>query len=72
MENKHAMILERTYPSGNEVWSCPICGRRIMFSYDPKNDLVVIEQGDFIASHFGGRGGMEINSVETKLEKDKP
>jgi len=65
VSDKHQMILETVYPSGNEVWNCSICGRKLMFSYEPETDLIVIETGNFYASHFGSKGGLTISSVET-------
>ena len=62
---KHKMILDKVYPSGNQVWYCSICNRRIMLAVEPAN-LIVIENGNVSVSHYGSTDGLRIASVEAK------
>lgn len=58
------MMLEKTYPSGNEVWDCEQCGRRLMISWEPEFAVIIIEPGDEYAPHSGSTGGLRIGMVE--------
>ena len=57
------MFLVTTYSSGNQVWHCPICNRRIMFAVEPA-DLIIIETGDNSVSHYGSNGGLNVVSIK--------
>ena len=60
----HKMMLEKTYQSGNEVWDCEQCGRRLMISWEPEFAVIVIESGNESAAHSGSTGGLRIGTVE--------
>ena len=34
-QQKHEMILDKAYPSGEEEWYCPTCGQRFLLSWPP-------------------------------------
>ncbi len=52
-ESAHAMILERTYPSGVEEWYCPTCGRRMIMRWPPFYQKIVLVPGDEHVIHDG-------------------
>lgn len=56
MDQKHEMVLEKTYPSGAEEWNCPTCGRRMVINWEPSFKRTVLETGDIYASHAGFKG----------------
>ena len=60
---QHEMILEKTHNDGAEEWSCPVCGRRMMISWQPWKKTV-LEQGDIHAAHSGGKGGLKLGPVQ--------
>lgn len=63
-EQHHQMILEETYESGEENWYCPTCGRRFIVNWEPKFKRTVLEIGDENASHSGGKGGLQMGSMQ--------
>ena len=63
-EQHHEMVLEMTHASGMQGWYCPTCGRRILLSVPPNNDLVIVEAGDQYASHNGSQGGLRIATAQ--------
>lgn len=48
---------------GTEEWYCPICGRRMMITWQPWKK-VVVEPGDNMVAHSGGKGGLRLGSVQ--------
>jgi hypothetical protein len=62
--SRHEMILEETRPSGDEVWSCPECGRRSVMRWLPDYERIVLEPGDERVIHVGGTGGVRTGKVE--------
>src|SRR5215211_7812027 len=63
-EQPHVMILEKEYPSGEEDWVCPTCGRRFRVNWEPKFKRMVLEAGDEYASHSVGKGGLQMGSMQ--------
>ena len=61
---RHEMILEETRASGDEVWSCPECGRRSVMRWLPDYERIVIEPGDERVIHVGGTGGVRMGKVD--------
>jgi hypothetical protein len=51
------MVLNGRVESGAEEWLCPACGRRILMSWPPRFDVLVLEDGDPAAVHAGAKGG---------------
>jgi len=49
----HEMKLEKTHPSGAQVWFCPLCERMLLIQWHPKFDMIELKAGDGNASHFG-------------------
>ena len=75
-EQHHVMVLENVYPSGDEDWYCPTCGRRFIVNWEPKFRRTVLEIGDEYASHTGGKGGlqmgtMQVTPVDNPISKDE-
>lgn len=66
---QHAMQLEQTHPSGAEEWCCPSCGRRIMLNWTPF-EMMVINQGDALAQHSGGKGGLEMVAASPQASSE--
>ncbi len=48
---------------GTEEWHCPVCGRRMMITWQPWKK-VVVEPGDNNVAHTGGKGGLRLGSVQ--------
>jgi hypothetical protein len=59
----HTMIYTGEHAGGEydgaEEWRCPVCGRDMLFEYDPPG-MIVLEPGDANAGHNGSRGGLVI------------
>ena len=72
----HQMILKSTNPSGVQEWVCPECGRHVLMSWPPNYTKVVLEVGDEMAVHSGGKGGVSmgvskiISKEELETEED--
>jgi hypothetical protein len=67
---QHQMHLEKTHPSGAEEWYCPACGRRFLMQWPPKYKKIVMAAGDEYAIHSGGKGGLQISSVQMSQEQE--
>jgi DNA-directed RNA polymerase subunit RPC12/RpoP len=65
-QEQHEMVLEKTHLSGAEEWHCPVCGRRMLVNWKPKFKKIVLEIGDDYAIHSGGKGGLQVGSVQAK------
>jgi len=63
----HRMALAKTRESGAEEWLCPVCGRRLLVSWEPWNKTV-LTPGDEKALHAGARRGMGFDGLETANE----
>jgi len=57
------MVLSGTRESGAEEWTCPTCGRRIVFRWPPHYEKLVLEYGDVAAVHVGGKGGLRVSGL---------
>lgn len=57
------MILSGTRESGAEEWTCPTCGRRVVFRWPPQYEKLVLEYGDVDAVHVGSKGGLRISGL---------
>ncbi|WP_219462628.1 hypothetical protein [Nonomuraea rhizosphaerae] len=55
MSGTHEMIMVGVSDSGTEEWLCPRCGRRTLLRRGPDHEKVVLDVGDALAVHFGGR-----------------
>ena len=64
MNQRHEMVLEKTYPSGAEDWYCPTCGRRMSLTWQPWKKIV-LEPGDIYAAHSGSKGGLQMGTTTT-------
>ena len=64
MSEQHEMILSGTGESGAEEWTCPTCGRRVVFRWPPHYAKFVLEHGDANAVHVGGKGGLRVSGLE--------
>lgn len=76
-QQRHEMVLGTTHPSGAEEWNCPTCGRRLLISWEPKFKRTVLEVGDEYASHSGGKGGLQMGSMQVTradnlISEDEP
>jgi hypothetical protein len=57
-QQQHEMIWVGTLPSGDEEWSCPICGRRTLMNWEPNFKRTVLEAGDNFAIHSASKTGL--------------
>src|SRR5215207_533686 len=63
-QQRHEMVLETTHPSGAEEWYCPTCGRRFLLNWPPAYKKIVLNTGDELASHSGGKGGLQMSKLQ--------
>lgn len=63
VSEQHEMVLSGTRESGAEEWTCPTCGRRIVFRWPPHYEKLVLEYGDVAAVHVGGKGGLRVSGL---------
>jgi hypothetical protein len=63
-EQHHVMVLDKQYPTGEEDWYCPTCGRRFIVNWEPKFKRTILETGDEYAVHSGGKGGLQLGSMQ--------
>lgn len=66
---RHEMHLERIHPSGAEEWLCPTCGRRFLMRWPPSYSKIVLEPGDELAIHSGGKGGLQMGRTQVSAEE---
>lgn len=59
----HQMELVRTHASGAEEWLCSECGRRFLMQWPPHYKKIVLDPGDEMATHSGGRGGVQQGGI---------
>jgi len=62
-QQRHEMVLQTTHPSGAEEWYCPVCGRRFMLSWPPAYKKIVLDAGNELVSHSGGKGGLMMSQL---------
>ena len=70
MEQQHEMILELTHASGMQGWYCPTCGRRILLSVPPNDEMIIVELGDLYVNHSGSTGGLRIGKIQVVEQKE--
>ena len=68
-QQRHEMVLEKTYPSGAEDWYCPACGRRMSITWQPWRKIV-LEPGDIHAAHSGSKGGLQMGPLQIRQGED--
>lgn len=69
-QQSHEMQLEIEHASGAEEWYCPTCGRRFLLSMPPVYRKIILDTGDELAIHSGGKGGLGVGSLQvTEMEE---
>ena len=68
-QSNHEMVLESTDSSGAEEWYCPTCGRRFVLSWPPNYQRTILNAGDELAGHSGGKGGLKMDSIQVGNKK---
>ena len=63
-QQRHQMELDLTHPSGAEEWNCPTCGRRLLIIWEPQFKKTVLEAGDELSIHNGGKGGLMVGGTQ--------
>lgn len=63
-KQEHEMVLGKVHSSGAEEWYCPKCGRCLLLDWQPKFRKIVIETGDEMIPHSGGKGGLGMGTVQ--------
>lgn len=66
-QEHHIMIHGGTLDSGEDIYICPTCGRRVLLQMDPYKKIV-LDAGDEYAIHSGGKGGLVIG--QPRIEPD--
>ena len=61
---QHAMLLDKTHPSGAEEWYCPTCGRRFVMQWPPKYRRIILNSGDEDAAHSGSKGDLKLGASQ--------
>src|SRR5215470_17924043 len=64
LQTAHEMVLIRSADSGAEEWSCTRCSRRMLLSWLPEYEKLVLDRGDETVTHVGGKGGVRVGGVE--------
>jgi hypothetical protein len=64
----HEMVMVGVSDSGTEEWLCPQCGRRTLMRWEPGYERVVLDVGDDLATHFGGRSRIRTSADEIRPE----
>ena len=70
MSDNHEMILDEVYPSGAEMWSCPICGRKFVMQWPPSYKRIILNEGNSGVVHNGGKGGLKMGGVVVEKQPD--
>lgn len=71
-QEHHDMVLESTDQDGVDTFYCPICGRRIIMQWAPDYKKIVLEPGDEMAIHSGGKGGLRMGAPEIRPVVEEP
>ena len=69
-QQKHEMILERSYPTGADEWYCPMCGRRMLINWEPEFKRTLLQVGADDAIHSISKGGLPIGSLRAEAADD--
>jgi hypothetical protein len=64
------MVLETVHQPEVEEWYCPTCGRRFLMQWPPAYSKVVLEAGDETAIHGGGKGGIQMGSMQIHVKDE--
>jgi hypothetical protein len=59
----HEMVLDVRTGSGEEVWACPSCERRLLIHWTPQFRRTVLQGGEERVQHTGARGGAALRTV---------
>jgi hypothetical protein len=63
---RHTMQHTRTFTSGAEEWQCPTCGRSFVVQWPPNYKRIILEPGDEMAAHAGGKGGIQMGALQVR------
>jgi hypothetical protein len=66
LSTPHEMTRTRTLERGVEEWSCTQCSRRLLFRRPPAFEKIVLDRGDEWATHVGGTGGLQVDTMEVR------
>lgn len=66
------MVLTTTTDSAAEEWSCTRCSRRMTIRWSPSFEKVVLDRGDEMAPHTGGKGGLAVRGVAAEPVPQRP
>jgi len=69
-QQKHEMILERSYPTGADEWYCPVCGRRMLINWEPEFKRTLLQAGEDDAIHSVSKGSLPIGSLQAETADD--
>jgi hypothetical protein len=64
LQEHHEMQLMTTYPSGAEMWHCPMCGHLLLTDWPPTYSRIVLVAGDGQAVHLGSTDDQSIELPE--------
>ncbi len=64
---QHKMALEWVNDAGEELWSCPHCGRKFRIHLDREKARITVDvvvPGDEMVQHYGSKGGLQVFKTE--------
>jgi len=70
-QSVHTLVLVQTRESGEDEWYCPECGRRVLIHWPPDYKKTVLEAGDEYAIHNGGKGGLQMGSLQISQNQEQ-
>ncbi len=59
----HEMAFEKKLASGADEWVCPVCGRRVIISWEPTFKRTVLDDGDPTVSHSAFKNGQQMDEI---------
>lgn len=68
MSEWHTMVIS-LHGEKADLWYCPTCGRMVTVQYQPYKQIV-LDDGDLLATHTGGKGGASFSDVHI-VERDR-
>lgn len=63
-QEHHQMEFVESRSNGADELFCPTCGRRILIQWPPEYKKIVLEVGDDLAIHSGGKGGLSFGAPQ--------
>jgi hypothetical protein len=69
-QDYHTMEFIQTHENGVDELYCSICGRRMLLSWPPNYQKVILEIGDEFAIHSAGKGGLHFGNPQIRQTEE--